>query len=219
MTDFTFWDILHNLLLSTRVTLVLFVVALLGGALLGLFVLLLRISSFRLAQLASKWFIELVQGIPLLLLLFLVFFGFAAFGLNVPAWLAASAGLIIWTAAFLAEIWRGCVQAIVKGQWEASACLGMGYIEQMRYVILPQAFRISIPPSVGFSVQVLKGTALTSIIGFVELTKTGTAVANATYQPFTVFALVGLIYFILCWPISKGSQALERRLNARHRTE
>ena len=83
-------------------------------------------------------------------------------------------GADVWTSAFLAEIWRGCVEAIAKGQWEASASLGMGYLQQMRWVILPQAFKIAIPPTVGFSVQVIKGTSLASIIGFVELSKAGT---------------------------------------------
>ncbi|AXC50756.1 amino acid ABC transporter permease [Paracoccus suum] len=217
MTQFTMWDILRNLLLATEWTIVLFLVAIIGGGLLGLGILMLRISSIRAIRIGARWFIELIQGTPLLLQLFLVFFGLALFGMNVPAWLAAGVGMVIWTAAFLAEIWRGCVEAIAKGQWEASASLGMRRIEQMRHVIMPQALRIAIPPTVGFSVQVLKGTALTSIIGFVELTKAGTAVANATYKPFLVFALVGLIYFLLCWPLSQGSRMLERRLNAPHR--
>jgi polar amino acid transport system permease protein len=115
------------------------------------------------------------------------------------------------------EIWRGCVEAIAKGQWEASASLGMGYLQQMRYVILPQAIKIAVPPTVGFSVQVVKGTALTSIIGFVELSKAGTIITNATFQPFTVYGFVALIYFALCWPLSKSSQLLERKLNVAHR--
>ncbi|MEK1924117.1 MAG: amino acid ABC transporter permease, partial [Rhizobium giardinii] len=121
------------------------------------------------------------------------------------------------TASFLAEIWRGCVESIARGQWEASASLGMGRLQQMRYVILPQALKIAVPPTVGFSVQVVKGTALTSIIGFVELSKAGTVVTNATFQPFTVYGLVALIYFALCWPLSKSSQILERKLNVAHR--
>src|SRR5690606_12902810 len=125
--------------------------------------------------------------------------------------------LVLWSAAFLAEIWRGCVEAIAKGQWEASASLGMGYFQQMRWVILPQALRIAVPPTVGFSVQVVKGTALTSIIGFVELSKASTIVTNATFQPFTVYGFVALIYFALCFPLSQASRALERRLNVAHR--
>ena len=131
--------------------------------------------------------------------------------------LAASIALILWTASFLAEIWRGCVEAIPKGQWEASASLGMGRLQQMRHVILPQALRIAVPPTVGFSVQVVKGTSLTSIIGFTELAKAGQVIANATFAPFTVYGFVALIYFVLCFPLSKSSQFLERKLNVAHR--
>ena len=217
MTEFTLWDILRNLLLATRWTIVLSLVSFVGGGLVGLLLLFMRIGRARIGRVFAKYYAELFQGTPLLMQLFLAFFGLGLFGIDVPAWLAAAVALILWTAAFLTEIWRGCVQSIVKGQWEASASLGMGYIQQMRYVILPQALKLAIPPTVGFSVQVVKGTALTSIIGFVELSKAGTVVTNATFQPFTVYGLVALIYFALCWPLSKSSQILERKLNVAHR--
>ncbi|KJF71639.1 amino acid ABC transporter permease [Agrobacterium arsenijevicii] len=217
MTEFTFWDILRNLLLSARWTLLLSLVSFIGGGMVGIVLLWLRISPRRALNRAARIYIEVFQGTPLLMQLFIAFFGLGLFGIDVPAWLAAGVALILWTAAFLAEIWRGCVEAIAKGQWEASASLAMGRLQQMRYVILPQAMKIAIPPTVGFSVQVVKGTALTSIIGFVELSKAGTIVTNATFQPFTVYGLVALIYFALCWPLSKSSQFLERKLNVAHR--
>ncbi|ADY66212.1 amino acid ABC transporter permease [Agrobacterium tumefaciens] len=217
MTEFTFWDILRNLLLSTRWTLLLSLVSFIGGGMVGIVLLWLRISPRRAVNRAARIYIEVFQGTPLLMQLFIAFFGLGLLGVDVPAWLAAGVALILWTAAFLAEIWRGCVEAIAKGQWEASASLAMGRLQQMRYVILPQALKIAIPPTVGFSVQVVKGTALTSIIGFVELSKAGTIVTNATFQPFTVYGLVALIYFALCWPLSKSSQFLERKLNVAHR--
>ncbi|WP_029349069.1 amino acid ABC transporter permease [Bosea sp. 117] len=217
MSEFTLWDILRNLLLATRWTIVLSLVSFVGGSLVGALLLLLRIGYNKAGRVFARGYIELFQGTPLLMQLFLAFFGLGLFGIDVPAWLAAGLALILWTAAFLAEIWRGCVEAIAKGQWEASSSLGMGYIQQMRYVILPQALKIAVPPTVGFSVQVVKGTALTSIIGFVELSKAGTVVTNATFEPFTVYGLVALIYFCLCWPLSKSSQILERKLNVAHR--
>lgn len=217
MTEFTFWDILRNLLLSTRWTLLLSLVSFIGGGMVGIVLLWLRISPRRALNRAARIYIEVFQGTPLLMQLFIAFFGLGLLGVDVPAWLAAGVALILWTAAFLAEIWRGCVEAIAKGQWEASASLAMGRLQQMRYVILPQALKIAIPPTVGFSVQVVKGTALTSIIGFVELSKAGTIVTNATFQPFTVYGLVALIYFALCWPLSISSQFLERKLNVAHR--
>jgi polar amino acid transport system permease protein len=217
MTEFSNWDILRNLLLAARWTILLSLVSFAGGGLLGTILLFLRIGKYRAGRVFTKYFVELFQGTPLLMQLFLAFFGLGLFGIDVPAWLAAGLALILWTSAFLVEIWRGCVESIHKGQWEASASLGMGYVQQMRYVVLPQAVKIAIPPTVGFSVQVVKGTALTSIIGFVELSKAGTIVTNATFQPFTVYGFVALIYFALCWPLSKSSQILERKLNVAHR--
>jgi polar amino acid transport system permease protein len=217
MVEFTLWDILRNLLLATRWTIALSLVSFVGGGVVGALLLFLRIGGSRVARLFAKGYIELFQGTPLLMQLFLAFFGLGLFGIDVPAWLAAGVALVLWTAAFLAEIWRGCVESIAKGQWEASSSLGMGYVQQMRWVILPQALKVAVPPTVGFSVQVVKGTALTSIIGFVELSKAGSVVTNATFQPFIVYGLVALIYFALCWPLSKSSQILERKLNVAHR--
>ena len=217
MIQFTTWDILRGLLLATRWTILLSLVSFAGGAIVGAILLFLRIGKRKAGRIAVKYFVELFQGTPLLMQLFLAFFGLGLFGIDVPAWLAAGAALTLWSSAFLTEIWRGCVEAVAKGQWEASASLGMGYIQQMRYVILPQALRIAVPPTVGFSVQVVKGTALTSIIGFVELSKAGTIITNATFQPFTVYGFVAVIYFALCWPLSRSSQILERKLNVAHR--
>ena len=217
MIQFTTWDILRGLLLATRWTILLSLVSFAGGAIVGAILLFLRIGQRKAGRIAVKYFVELFQGTPLLMQLFLAFFGLGLFGIDVPAWLAAGAALTLWSSAFLTEIWRGCVESVAKGQWEASASLGMGYIQQMRYVILPQALRIAVPPTVGFSVQVVKGTALTSIIGFVELSKAGTIITNATFQPFTVYGFVAVIYFALCWPLSRSSQILERKLNVAHR--
>jgi polar amino acid transport system permease protein len=219
MSDFTIWDIVRNLLLATRWTVVLSMAAFVGGGALGAILLFLRIGKRRLLRNFVKYYVELFQGTPLLMQLFLAFFGLGLFGIDVPAWLAAGVALTLWTAAFLTEIWRGCVESIARGQWEASASLAMGYVQQMRHVILPQALRVAVPPTVGFLVQVIKGTAVTSIIGFIELSKAGTEVTNATFEPFTVYGIVALIYFAMCWPLSKASRSLERRLNVAHRNQ
>ncbi len=211
MTDFTLWDILRNLLLAARWTLLLSAVSFVGGGVVALLVLFLRIARFKPAQIFARGYVELFQGTPLLMQLFLAFFGMGLFGIDVPAWFAAAIALTLWTAAFLAEIWRGCVEAIPKGQWEAGCSLSLNFVQQMRFIILPQALKIAIPPTAGFSVQVVKGTALTSIIGFVELSKAGTIVTNATFQPFTVYGMVALIYFAICFPLSKYSKHLERK--------
>ncbi|MCM2292034.1 amino acid ABC transporter permease [Allorhizobium sp. BGMRC 0089] len=214
MMQFTLWDIVRNLLLAARWTLLLSLVSFIGGGIVGLILLMLRISAAKAARLFAKGFIEFFQGTPLLMQLFIAFFGLGLFGIDVPAWLAAAVALTLWTAAFLAEIWRGCVEAVPKGQWEAGKSLALTYAQQMRLIILPQALRIAIPPTAGFSVQVVKGTALTSIIGFVELSKAGTMVTNATFQPFTVYGVVALIYFAICYPLSRTAKYLERKMAA-----
>jgi polar amino acid transport system permease protein len=213
MSDIALTDIVSNLAFGLVWTFGLSVVAFVLGGLVGLGLLFARISNNRVSQILTKAYIEIFQGTPLLLQLFILFFGASLAGIEIPAWLAATLGLTFFTSAFLAEIWRGCVESVPKGQWEASASLAMTHYEQMRHIILPQAFRISIPPTVGFSVQVVKATAVTSIIGFIELTKTGTMLANATFQPFLVFTFVALGYFLLCYPLSLLSRKLERKVH------
>jgi polar amino acid transport system permease protein len=213
MSDFSFWIILKNLLWATQWTVILSLIAFVSGGIVGLVLLFLRTSHVAVLEWATRIYIELFQGTPLLMQLFLFFFGFALFGIEVSPWIAAWLALTFWTSAFLTEIWRGCVEAIPRGQWEASDSLGLSYIEQMLYVILPQAARIAVAPTVGFSVQVIKGTALASIIGFIELTKAGTMLNNATFRPFLVYSLVALIYFCLCFPLSWCAKRLEGRLN------
>ena len=214
MVDFSLWDIFRNLLLAGRWTVALSLVAFIGGGLVGLALLLARLRG---VERAVSVYVQLFQGTPLLMQLFLAYFGLALFGINVSAWVAAAVALTLYTSAFLAEIWRGCVNAIPKGQWEAADSLALSFGEKMRHVVGPQALRIAVAPTVGFLVQVIKGTALASVIGFIELTKAGTMITNATFRPYTVYACVALMYFALCWPISAASKRLERKLR-RERT-
>ncbi|MDI3381423.1 amino acid ABC transporter permease [Xenophilus aerolatus] len=211
MTEFTLWDILRNLLLALRWTVVLSLIAFVGGGVVGGLLLALRLRAGPVLQKVISGYVQLFQGTPLLMQLFLAYFGIALFGIDVSAWTAASVALTLYTSAFLTEIWRGCVASIPKGQWEASGSLALSFAEQMRHVILPQAVKIAIAPTVGFLVQVIKGTALASVIGFVELTKAGSMIANVTFAPFTVFSCVALLYFALCFPVSLYAKHLERR--------
>lgn len=217
MTDFSPWDIVRNLLLAARWTIALSLIAFIGGGLVGLALLVLRLGPSRLARTLVAGYVQLFQGTPLLMQLFLAYFGLAALGFNISAWTAAAAALTLYTSAFLAEIWRGCVAAVPSGQWEAARSLALNFGEQLRHVILPQALRIAVPPTVGFLVQVVKGTALASVIGFIELTKAGGMIANATFQPFVVYSCVALMYFALCYPVSLYARGLERKLNVAHR--
>ncbi|MGQ2998955.1 MULTISPECIES: amino acid ABC transporter permease [Variovorax] len=215
MTDFSLWDILRNLLLALRWTVVLSLIAFVGGGIVGALLLFLRLRGGRAVGKAVGLYVQLFQGTPLLMQLFLAYFGIALFGIDVSAWTAASVALTLYTSAFLTEIWRGCVASIPKGQWEASGSLALSFGEQLRHVILPQAVRIAIAPTVGFLVQVIKGTALASVIGFVELTKAGSMISNATFQPFVVFSCVALLYFVLCFPVSLYAKTLERKTHGR----
>lgn len=214
MVEFTLADILLNLALAARWTVVLSIVAFICGGAVGLLITLLRVSPVALLRRATILYIELFQGTPLLMQLFIIFFALPLAGIETSPWLAAAVALTLFASSYLAEIWRGCVEATPRGQWEASASLGMSYVQQMRFVIFPQVLRLAVPPTVGFSVQVVKGTAVTSIIGFVELTKAGTMIVNATFEPFLVFGLVGLFYFVICYPLALAAKRLERQLHA-----
>jgi polar amino acid transport system permease protein len=215
MTDFTLWDLVRNLLLAARWTLLLSAIAFVGGGIVGLALLLVRIGRNKWERTAVMLYVELFQSTPLLLQLFLVYFGLPKLGIDVSAWLAAAVCLTLYSSAFLTDIWRGSVEAIPRGQWEGSASLGLHYLSQLRLVILPQATRMAIPPTVGFLVQLVKSTALASIVGYHELTKTAQILTNATFQPFVIYGLVALIYFAICFPLTKWSRGLENRL-ARH---
>ncbi|MDB6001412.1 MAG: amino acid transporter permease [Rhizobacter sp.] len=215
MVDFSLWDIFRNLLLALRWTVALSLIAFVGGGVVGMALLVARIARLRFAEPLIASYVQVFQGTPLLMQLFLAYFGLALFGIQVSAWLAASIALTLYASAYLTEIWRGCVNAVHKGQWEASGALAMTLGEQLRHVILPQAMKVALAPTVGFLVQVIKGTALASVIGFIELTKAGTMITNATFRPFTVYACVALMYFILCYPISAWSRTLERKLHGK----
>jgi polar amino acid transport system permease protein len=212
MVDFSVWQILWNLLLAARWTLALSAIAFVGGGLVGLALLTARLRRWPGVPTAVSAYVHVFQGTPLLIQLFLAYFGLGLLGVNVSPWIAAAGALTLYASAYLTEIWRGCVEAIPRGQWEAADSLALGFREKLRHVIAPQALRIAVAPTVGFLVQVIKGTALASIIGFVELTKTGTMITNATFRPFTVYACVALMYFALCWPVSACSKRLERRM-------
>jgi polar amino acid transport system permease protein len=212
MFEFTVWDIVRNLLMAMRWTIGLSLIAFVGGALVGGLLVVLRLTGNRLIRLVVMAYVQVFQGTPLLLQLFLVYFGLSMFGIQTSALVAASICLTLYTSAYLTEIWRGCILSVDRGQWEAGSSLALSFGEQLRYVIVPQAVRIGIAPTVGFMVQVIKATALTSVIGFVEMTRAGQVITNATLQPFLIYGLVALMYFAVCFPLSLYSRRLENSL-------
>lgn len=196
---------------AARWTLALSAIAFVGGAILGLVIALARTSDSKTARGLSIGFIQVFQGTPLLLQLFLIFFGAPVLGIDINPWIAAGAALILNSAAFLGEIWRGCIEAIPRGQLEAAQALNLKYTARMRDVILPQAFRIALAPTVGYMVQIIKGTSLAAIIGFTEITRAGQIINNATFQPLEVFTTVAALYFVICWPLSLLAAYMERK--------
>jgi len=198
-------------------TLVLSALSFVLGSFAGFGVMLARVSRLAAVRAAAALFIQAIQGIPLLVLLFVVYFGVGIFGIDVPPLFAAGIALMVYVSAFLGEIWRGSVQSIEKTQWEAAECLGFSRWQSLILVVIPQAVRLSLPATVGFLVQVIKSTSLASVVGFVELTRAGQIINNSLFQPFLVFALVGGFYFLLCYPLSKWSRTMEKKLNVGRR--
>ena len=203
------------LLKGTGWTIVLSLIGFAGGAILGLGIALMRVSRLSALRVASGAYIQVVQGIPLPVLMFLSFFGLGVSGFDVPALAAAGLSIAINAAAFLGDIWRSCIQAVPKTQWEAADSLALSAPQRMVEVILPQAVRLAIPSTMGFTVQIIKNTSYAVVIGFVELTQSAKIINNAIFEPFLVFTIVGVIYFALCSPLSNASRRLEARLRAR----
>lgn len=210
------WQDVLYLVLAIRWTLLLTFLALSGGSLVGLLVAASGASGNMVLRNVARAYVGLVQGIPLLAWLFIFYFGLSIVGYNLPPWVAATVGFSIYAGAFLGEIWRGALISIPKTQWEAGRAIGLTYLEQLRHVIIPQAVRVAIPPTVGFIVQLIKNTSLASVIGFVELTREGQLTTAATFQPFTVYLLVAALYFSLCYPLTRYSRTLERKRRVVH---
>lgn len=181
-----------------------------GGGVAGFLLALGRIApSPALRLIISSW-VQLIQGTPLLIIMFMVYFGLPQLGLSISPLLAAGLSLTIYASAYLGEIWRGCIQSVPRAQWEAAECLALSRTQRMFKVILPQAIKLATPPTVGFSVQIIKNTSLASVVGFVELARAGQLINNSIFQPFIIYLIVAAVYFCLCFPVSALSRRLER---------
>ncbi len=198
-------------------TVVLSALAFLLGGVAGFFVMLCRISRFLWVRRAALVYIQIVQGTPLLIQMFILYFGLGVINISVPPLVAAGLGMMIYSSSYLGEIWRGSVESISRTQFEAAECLGLTRWQALRDVILPQALRIATPPTVGFLVQLVKNTSLASVVGFLELTRAAQVINNSLFQPFLVFGIAALLYFAVCYPLSVWSRSLERKLNVGRR--
>lgn len=198
-------------------TVCLSLISFLGGGAAGALVALARISRWRPLRWLAIAYIQVIQGTPLLVILFLSYFGLSIMGFTLPPLVAAGLSMTIYVSAYLGEIWRGSIQSVARTQWEAAECLALSRWQRLRLVILPQAVRIATPPTVGFMVQIVKNTSLASIVGFVELVRAGQLINNSIFQPFLIYMLIAALYFAMCYPLSAWSRRLEIRLHFGHR--
>lgn len=201
------------MLTAVRWTVLLSLAAVAGGGLLALCVTLARLSHRVVLRGVGLAYIQFFEATPLLMQLFLVFFGGSLLGIRFDPWTAAVIAFSLHASAFLGDIWHGAVLAVPKHQWEAARSLALSWGASLRLVIVPQAGRIAVAPTIGFLVQLIKSTSLASIIGFVELVRAGQFINNATLQPLKVYGFVAVLFFVLCWPFTRLAARLETRLN------
>ncbi len=210
-----FWQLLW----ATQFTIYLSLIAFSGGGFLAAFICFARVSPANTAQYLATAYIWLFQSVPLLMLLFLTGLGVPKLiGIDVDPWLAATVSLVLFTSAYLAEVWRSAFTAVGAGQWEAGYALGLNFSQVFIKIITPQAYKIALGPTVGFLVQIIKGTSLAYIIGFHDLMLLGKRWANAPVpgsEPFLIFPLMAVIYFCLCYPLTRLSMSLENRNNSK----
>ncbi len=208
--------VLFQLLYATQFTIYLSLIAFIGGGIVAAGITVLRIMPAKPTRVVAQGYIWFFQSAPLLMLLFLFGLGVPRLiGFDVNIWVAASLALTLYSSAYLAEVWRGAIQSLPDGQWEGAEALGMRFLQTLCTVILPQALRVSLAPTVGFLVQIIKGTSLAYIIGFSDLMSIGKRWANAPVdgtEPFIIYPLMALIYFALCFPLSRLALRLEKRL-------
>ncbi len=200
------------ILAALRWTVALSLIAVAGGGLIGIVIALLRLSRFAAIRALGIGYIQAFQATPLLLQLFLVFFGGSYLGVRFDPWTAAAIAFILNASAFLADIWHASVRAVPATQWEAARSLALSAWSTLRLVIVPQAGRIAVAPTLGFLVQMIKSTSLASIIGFVEVVRAGQFITNATLQPLYVYGFVAVLFAAICWPLAVFSRTLEQQL-------
>lgn len=208
--------VIATLINATQYTIYLSLIAFAGGGLIGLLVTLIRLTSRGITGKLLSAYVWLFQSVPLLMLLFITGLGIPVFfNIIVPAWLAAAVSLTLFTSAYLAEVWRGALEAVPSGQWEGGSSLGLSFWKTLRLVVVPQAIRIAIPPTVGFMVQIIKATSLAYIIDYNDVMRWGKKIANSQLdgaEPFLIYPMIALVYFCLCFPLSQLSRRLEKSL-------
>jgi His/Glu/Gln/Arg/opine family amino acid ABC transporter permease subunit len=183
------------------------------GTALGVLLGVLRFVPWRWLAEALGWAIELARAVPLLLLMFFIFFGLPALGVRIPTYPAAVLAMSLWMMVNTAEVVRGGIQSIPKGQFEAARSVGLGWLAMMRYVIFPQAVRRMLPSFVGLCTILVKDTSLAAIIGVFELTRAAQETIERTLRSFEIYLVAAAIYFVICFPLTQLAQRAEARLH------
>ncbi|MFS2198819.1 MULTISPECIES: amino acid ABC transporter permease [unclassified Pseudomonas] len=208
-------DFLPILLSGAVVTLQVTVASFLLSSVIGLVLALMMVSKVRTISLFAITVVNLIRGLPIIVQLFYIYFVLPEFGIQLTAMQAGIIGLGIAYSAYQAENFRAGIQAIQQGQIEAAESLGMRSYMVMRRVVLPQAFRIALPPYGNTLVMMLKDSSLVSTITVVEMTRAGQLIASSTFENMTVYTLVALLYLTLSLPLSFALRRLEKRLGMR----
>ncbi|CAG9621045.1 amino acid ABC transporter permease [Sutcliffiella rhizosphaerae] len=203
-----YWDMFFE---GFRNTLVASMIALVGSFVLGTIIAVFRIAPIRPLNWLGTAYVEFIRNIPLLLIVFLFYLGFQLGGFT-----AGTLGLIVYTAAFIAESIRAGILSIPKGQTEAARSSGLTYIQTMRYIILPQAFKIVIPPLGNQSINLVKNSSILGVVAGLDLMYYADLVSSQTYVVFSVYIFVALFYLVITIPLSFIVEYLERRLSASH---
>ncbi|QGQ93922.1 amino acid ABC transporter permease [Paenibacillus psychroresistens] len=186
--------------------------ALIGSFILGNFLAIMRLSTYRILRVISSGYIEFVRNIPLLLIVLIFFLAFPSMGIPLDGFTAGTIGLTVYTAAFIAEVLRAGILSIESGQTEAARASGLTYFQTLRFVILPQAIKIVIPPLGNQFLNLVKNSSVLSIVSGFDLMYYGDIIASETFVTFDVYIFVAVFYLILTIPLSFAVRYMESRL-------
>ena len=185
---------------------------LLIGVVFGLLFALIRFHRIPVLNFIVMAFVEIMRGAPFLIIVFAVYFALPYMGIQLDAIASGIVVLSMSATAYLSEIFRSGLMAIDKGQFEAADALGLTYFQKLRFIILPQMIKISLPSMIGQIVLTIKDTSIVSLVGVVEIVRTSRQIMQITLDPFTAFGIVSIYFAIVCYPLIYFSQRLERRL-------
>jgi polar amino acid transport system permease protein len=214
MFDVPWSEYTPSLWKGLQLTLLYTVIGFAGAAVFGLLLALLRLSKRRILRVPAALYTEIFKNIPLLAIIFIIYFGLASIGIKLGAIAAGSLSLVLFYAAYLSETFRAAIAGVHAGQQEAAEALGLGRISTFQLVIFPQALRLALPGTNTFLVDLLKSTSLLVTISAAELMSVGRLITSATFRALEVYLVIAAIYFCLCYPLSQGLLWLERKVRA-----